>query len=57
MKCDILVLEVGMGGAMASTNVIEAPEVAVITNIGLDHTEYLGDTVEKIAEPKSGIFK
>lgn len=56
-KCDIVVLEVGMGGAMDSTNVIETPEVAVITNIGLDHTEYLGDTVEKIAETKAGIFK
>lgn len=55
--CDIVVLEVGMGGALDSTNVIETPEVAVITNIGLDHTEYLGDTVEKIAETKSGIFK
>ena len=56
-QCDIVVLEVGMGGALDSTNVIEVPEVAVITNIGLDHTEYLGDTVEKIAETKSGIFK
>ena len=56
-NCDIVVLEVGMGGAMDSTNVIETPEVAVITNIGLDHTEYLGDTVEKIAETKAGIFK
>ena len=56
-KCDIVVLEVGMGGALDSTNVIEVPEVAVITNIGLDHTEYLGDTIEKIAETKSGIFK
>ena len=55
--CDIVVLEVGMGGALDSTNVIETPEVAVITNIGLDHTEYLGDTVEKIAQTKSGIFK
>ena len=55
--CDIVVLEVGMGGAMDSTNVIETPEVAVITNIGLDHTEFLGDTIEKIAEEKSGIFK
>ena len=55
--CDIVVLEVGMGGALDSTNVIRAPEVAVITNIGLDHTDYLGDTVEKIAETKSGIFK
>lgn len=56
-ECDIVVLEVGMGGAWDATNVIEVPEVAVITNIGLDHTEYLGDTVEKIAETKSGIFK
>ena len=56
-QCDIVVLEVGMGGAFDATNVIETPEVAVITNIGLDHTEVLGDTVEKIAETKSGIFK
>ncbi len=55
--CDIVVLEVGMGGALDATNVIECPEVAVITNIGLDHTEVLGDTVEKIAETKAGIFK
>lgn len=56
-KCDIVVLEVGMGGAFDATNVIECPEVAVITNIGLDHTEVLGDTLEKIAETKAGIFK
>ncbi len=56
-NCDIVVLEVGMGGALDSTNVIPVPEVAVITNIGLDHTEVLGDTVEKIAETKAGIFK
>jgi len=56
-NCDIVVLEVGMGGALDSTNVIPVPEVAVITNIGLDHTDYLGDTVEKIAETKAGIFK
>jgi len=56
-NCDIVVLEVGMGGAMDATNVIDTPEVAVITNIGLDHTDYLGDTVEAIAETKSGIFK
>jgi len=55
--CDIVVLEVGMGGALDSTNVIEAPEVAVITNIGLDHTDVLGKTVEEIALTKSGIFK
>lgn len=57
MHCDIVVLEVGMGGEFDATNVIEVPEVAVITNIGLDHTEVLGDTVEAIAETKSGIFK
>jgi len=56
-NCDIVVLEVGMGGAMDSTNVIDPPEAAVITNIGLDHTEYLGDTIEKIAETKAGIIK
>ena len=56
-RCDIVVLEVGMGGAFDATNVIEAPEVAVITNIGLDHTDVLGDTLEKIAETKAGIFK
>lgn len=46
-----------MGGALDSTNVIDAPEVAVITNIGLEHTEYLGDTIEKIARTKAGIIK
>ncbi len=55
--CDIVVLEVGMGGALDSTNVIDTPEVAVITNIGLDHTEYLGSTEEEIARTKAGIFK
>ena len=57
MKCDIVVLEVGLGGALDSTNVIKAPLVAVITNIGLDHTEYLGNTVEAIAKTKAGIIK
>lgn len=56
-RCDIVVLEVGMGGALDSTNVIDAPEVAVITNIGLEHTEYLGSTLEAIAETKGGIIK
>ncbi len=54
---DIVVFEVGLGGELDSTNVIDSPEVAVITAIGLDHTEYLGDTVEKIAETKSKIIK
>ncbi len=56
-RCDIVVLEVGMGGELDSTNVIDTPEAAVITNIGLDHTEYLGDTLEKIAAAKAGIIK
>ena len=56
-RCDIVVLEVGMGGELDSTNVIGCPEAAVITNIGLEHTEYLGDTLEKIASAKGGIIK
>ena len=55
--CDIVVLEVGMGGALDSTNVIPAPEVAVIANIGLEHTQYLGETLEEIAAAKAGIIK
>lgn len=55
--CDIVVLETGMGGELDSTNVIDAPEAAVITNIGLEHTEFLGDTLEKIASAKAGIIK
>ena len=57
VSCDIVVVEVGMGGAMDATNVIPVPEVAVITNIGLDHTGFLGNTVEEIATEKCGIFK
>ena len=56
-KCDIVVLEVGMGGEFDATNVIPCPEVAVITNIGLDHTDVLGSTIEEIAMTKSGVFK
>ena len=56
-RCDIVVLEVGMGGALDSTNAIDAPEVAVITNIGLEHTEYLGKTLKAIALTKAGIIK
>ena len=55
--CDLVVCEVGMGGEFDATNVILPPEVAVICNIGLDHTEVLGDTLEKIAATKSGIIK
>lgn len=56
-ECDIVVLEVGLGGRFDATNVIKAPEVAVIMNIGLDHTAILGDTVEQIAWEKAGILK
>ena len=56
-KADLVVLETGMGGLNDATNVIPAPEVAVITNIGLDHTDMLGDTLEQIAANKAGIFK
>lgn len=55
--CDIAVLEVGMGGEFDATNVIRFPEAAIITAIGLDHMEYLGDTVQKIAATKAGIIK
>ncbi len=56
-KCDIVVLEVGLGGLLDATNVIDCPEVAVITNIGLDHTDILGHTLEEIAMNKAGIIK
>ena len=55
--CDIVVLEVGLGGRLDSTNVIPAPEVAVITNLGLEHTKELGDTIPLIAREKAGIIK
>lgn len=56
-RCDIVVLEVGLGGRLDATNIIRSPEVAVICNIGLEHTEVLGDTLEKIAAEKAGIIK
>jgi len=56
-KVDIVVLEVGLGGELDSTNVIETPDCAVITAIGLDHTEFLGNTTAEIAKTKAGIIK
>ena len=56
-KCDIVVLETGLGGRLDSTNIIPSPEAAVITHIGLEHTELLGDTLDKIAAEKAGIIK
>ncbi|MEW4925748.1 folylpolyglutamate synthase/dihydrofolate synthase family protein [Algibacter sp. 2305UL17-15] len=55
-KVDIAVVEVGLGGRLDSTNII-TPEVSVITNIGLDHTQFLGDTLELITGEKAGIIK
>ncbi|MCL2366181.1 MAG: bifunctional folylpolyglutamate synthase/dihydrofolate synthase [Oscillospiraceae bacterium] len=55
--CDIVVLEVGMGGALDSTNVIDTPEVAVIASIGYDHVQELGPTIVDIAGAKAGIIK
>ncbi len=55
--CDIVVLEVGMGGRFDATNIIDVPEVAAIMSISLDHTAILGDTLEKIAFEKAGILK
>lgn len=57
MGCDIVVLEVGLGGELDSTNVIGCPEAAVLMNIGLEHTEYLGSTLAEIAAAKAGIIK
>ena len=56
-QCDIVVLEVGMGGRFDATNVIDVPEVAAIMSISLDHTAILGSTLEKIAFEKAGIVK
>lgn len=56
MKVDIVVTEVGMGGRLDATNVI-VPEVAAITRIGLEHTNYLGKTIQDIAREKAGIIK
>ncbi len=56
-KCDVVVLEVGLGGTYDATNVIQTPLASVITPVSFDHTEYLGDTLEEIAYNKAGIIK
>lgn len=56
-KCDVVVLEVGLGGRLDSTNVIKNPLCSVICSISLDHTQYLGDTLSQIAYEKGGIIK
>ena len=56
-QCQMVVLEVGLGGRFDATNVISCPEAAVLTNLGLDHTQYLGETIQEIAMEKCGILK
>lgn len=56
-ELDYIILETGLGGRLDATNAIEEPVLSVITSISLDHTRYLGDTVEKIAWEKAGIIK
>lgn len=55
-QIDVAIVEVGLGGRLDSTNII-SPDLSIITNIGLDHTQYLGDTLPKIAAEKAGIIK
>jgi dihydrofolate synthase/folylpolyglutamate synthase len=54
---DVLLLEVGLGGRLDATNVIDAPLASIITPVSIDHTDFLGDTIEKIAAEKAGIIK
>ncbi len=56
-KCDIVVLETGLGGRLDATNIIDAPLLSIITKIDIDHIEYLGGTLPKIAAEKAGIIK
>ena len=56
-KVDVVVLEVGLGGAYDATNVVPAPLLSLIMSISMDHTNFLGDTIEKIAAEKAGIIK
>lgn len=56
-QCDYVVLEVGLGGELDATNVIDTPLLAIITAIDYDHMHILGDTIEQIAEAKAGIIK
>lgn len=57
VKADVVILEVGLGGRLDATNVIDNPIMSIITSISLDHTEYLGDTMVQIALEKAGIIK
>ena len=56
-KVDVVLLETGMGGRLDATNVVKKPIATIIASIGMDHMQFLGDTLEKIAEEKAGIIK
>lgn len=56
-RVEVTILEAGLGGRLDTTNVVERPVLCIITEIGIDHTAYLGDTIEKIAFEKAGIIK
>lgn len=56
MKCDLVVLETGMGGTLDATNVVKNVKMNVITTIAMDHQKFLGDTIEEIAVQKAGII-
>ena len=56
-KVDVVLLETGMGGRLDATNVVKKPIATVIASIGMDHMQFLGDTLEKIASEKAGIIK
>lgn len=56
-QVDVAVIETGLGGRLDSTNILERPDLAIVTSIGLDHCELLGDTLPQIAAEKAGIFK
>ena len=56
-QCDFAVIEAGMGGRLDATNVLQKTKLCLITNIGIDHQEYLGDTLERIAKEKAGILQ
>ena len=56
-KVDVVLLETGMGGRLDATNVVKKPIAVIIASIGMDHMQFLGDTIEKIAAEKAGIIK
>ena len=56
-QVDVAVVETGLGGRLDATNIVQSPTLTVITSIGFDHVQYLGDTLDKIAGEKAGIMK